>query len=297
MTLEYDVAIIGAGPAGLQAAIHAARKKVKVCVLGKVSNSALVRAEIENYFGVAPAKGKDMLELSAKAAAGFGATLMEEDLLTIEMIGSGFKLKTESLKELTVKALVLAPGISRKKLNVEGEKEFHGLGVSYCATCDCNFFKKKTVAVLGDASMAASAALLLREYASKVYWVAKEFKASSELMEKVRVTDIETVQAWPTRIHGDQVVKGMTLDNGLDLVLDGVFIEMGAKGVADLAMEVNIFPDENGYIAVDRSCATDTPGVYACGDVTGLPWQLAKAVGEGCVAGLSVASYVRKEKE
>jgi len=297
MTLEYDVAIIGAGPAGLQAAIHAARKKVKVCVLGKVSNSALVRAEIENYFGVSPAKGKDMLELSAKAAAGFGATLMGEDLLTIEMMESGFKLKTESLKELTVKALVLAPGISRKKLNVEGEKEFHGLGVSYCATCDCNFFKKKTVAVLGDASMAASAALLLREYASKVYWVAKEFKASSELMEKVRATDIETVQAWPTRIHGDQVVKGMTLDNGLDLVLDGVFIEMGAKGVADLAMEVNIFPDENGYIAVDRSCATDTPGVYACGDVTGLPWQLAKAVGEGCVAGLSVASYVRKEKE
>jgi thioredoxin reductase (NADPH) len=89
----------------------------------------------------------------------------------------------------------------------------------------------------------------------------------------------------------------MTLDDGRELVLDGVFIELGAKGVADLAMEVNIFPDEKGYIAVNRECATDTPGVFACGDVTGLPWQLAKAVGEGCVAGLSAASYVRKEKE
>jgi thioredoxin reductase (NADPH) len=294
--MDFDVGVIGAGPAGLQAALHAARKKVKVCVLGKVQNSALVKAEIENYFGTEPRSGKEMLDTTAKAVAGFGAVLLEEDLLNIEMDGQEFKLKTESLKEIKVKAIVLAPGISRKKLNVEGEKEYHGLGVSYCATCDCNFFKKKTVAVLGDASMAASAALLLREYASKVFWVAKEFKASPELMDKVKAMDIETVQAWPTKIHGDQVVRGMTLDNGRDLTLDGVFIELGAKGVADLAMEVNIFPDEKGYIAVDRHCATDTPGVFACGDVTGQPWQLAKAVGEGCVAGLSAAAYVRMEK-
>jgi len=295
--MDFDVAVIGAGPAGLQAALHAARKKVKVCVLGKMQNSALLKAEIENYFGTEPRSGREMLEITAKAAAGFGAVLLEEDLLNIEMEGESFKLKTESLKEITVKAVILAPGISRKKLNVEGEKEYHGLGVSYCATCDCNFFKKKTVAILGDASMAASAALLLREYASKVYWVAKDFKASAELMDKVKATDIEMVQAWPTKIHGDQVVRGMTLDNGRDLTLDGVFIELGAKGVADLAMEVNIFPDDNGYIAVNRHCATDTPGVFACGDVTGLPWQLAKAVGEGCVAGLSAASFIRKEKE
>ncbi len=140
-----------------------------------------------------------MLDITAKAAAGFGAVLLEEDLLNIEMDGEVFKLKTESLKEIKARAVVLAPGISRKKLNVEGEKEYHGLGVSYCATCDCNFFKKKTVAVLGDASMAASAALLLREYASKVYWVAKEFKASPELMDKVKGTDIEMVQAWLPR--------------------------------------------------------------------------------------------------
>lgn len=294
---DYDVIVIGAGPAGLQAAIHASRKKVKVCVLGKLSGSALERAEIENYFGVRSMKGKEMLEVGARSAREFGAQLLDEDLLTIEMLEEGFKVKTESLKEITSKALILASGISRKKLNVEGEKEYHGLGVSYCATCDCNFFKKKTVAVLGDASMAASAALLLREYAAKVYWVAKDHKASPELMDKVKATDIEMVKAWPTKIHGEQTVKGMLLDDGRDLTLDGVFIELGAKGVADLAMEVNIFPDENGYISVDRSCATGTPGVFACGDVTGLPWQLAKAVGEGCVAGLAAASYIRKEKE
>ncbi len=295
--MDFDVVIIGAGPAGLQAAIHASRKKVKVAVLGKPKSSALERAEIENYFGVRSMKGRDMLDISLEAAKEFGAQLMEEDLLTIEMVEGGFRLKTETLRVIEAKALILASGISRKKLNVEGEKDYLGLGVSYCATCDCNFFKKKKVAVLGEASLAASAALLLREYASKVYWVAREFTASSQLMGRVQATDIEMVQAWPTHIHGDQVVKGMLLDNGRDLVLDGVFIELGAKGVANLAMEVNILPDENGYIAVDRSCATETPGVFACGDVTGLPWQLAKAVGEGCVAGLSAASYVRENKE
>jgi thioredoxin reductase (NADPH) len=295
--MDYDVVIVGAGPAGLQAALHAARKKVKVCVLGKPNNSALVQAEIENYFGIRSMKGRDMIEVSVRAVQEYGAQIMEEDLLSIDMLEGGFKLKTETLRELTAKALVLAPGVSRKKLNVEGEKEYHGLGVSYCATCDCNFFKKKTVAVLGEASMAASAALLLREYASKVYWVAKEFKASPQLMERVEAGDIEKVQAWPTKIYGEQVVKGILLDDGRDIKLDGVFIELGAKGVADLAMEVNIFPDESGHIAVDRSCATETPGVFACGDVTGQPWQLAKAVGEGCVAGLAAASYVRKEKE
>jgi thioredoxin reductase (NADPH) len=295
--MNYDVVIVGAGPAGLQAALHAARKKVKVCVLGKPANSALARAEIENYFGIRSMKGQEMIEVSVKAVQEFGAQMMEEDLLSIEMLEGGFRLKVESLREMTTKALVLAPGVSRKKLNVEGEKEYHGLGVSYCATCDCNFFKKKTVAVLGDASMAASAALLLREYSSKVYWVAKEFRASPQLMERVEATDIERVQAWPRMIYGEQVVKGMLLDDGRDIKLDGVFIELGAKGVADLAMEVNIFPDENGFIAVDRSCATGTPGVFACGDVTGQPWQLAKAVGEGCVAGLTAASYVWKDKE
>lgn len=295
--MEFDVAVIGAGPAGLQAAMHAARKKVKVCVLGKLTESALFKAEIENYFGTRPMSGKEMLDITAKAVQGFGAVMLEEDLLNIEMEGKEFKLRTESLKEIRAKAVVLAPGVSRKKLNVEGEKEYHGLGVSYCATCDCNFFKKKTVAVLGDASMAASAALLLREYASKVYWVSREFRASPELMERIKATDIETIAAWPTKIYGDKVVRGMLLDNGSDLLVDGVFIELGAKGVADLAMELSIFPDENGYITVDRHCATETPGVFACGDVTGQPWQLAKAVGEGCVAGLSAASYVRKEKE
>ena len=295
--MDYDVIIIGTGPAGLQAAIHASRKKVKVCVLGKVENSALQRAEVENYFGVRSTKGREMLQIGLEAAREFGADLLSEDLLTIEMIEEGFKIKTDSLREMTTKALVLAPGISRKKLKVEGETEFHGLGVSYCATCDCNFFKKRTVAVVGDASMAASAALLLREYAAKVYWVAKDYKASPQLMEKIKATDIEMVKAWPSRIHGGEVVKGMLLDDGRDLVLDGVFIELGAKGVADLAMEVNIFPDEKGYITVDRSCATETPGVFACGDVTGLPWQLAKAVGEGCVAGLAAAAYVKKESE
>ena len=128
--MKKRIAVIGAGPAGLQAALHAARKKVKVCVLGKVNNSALMKAEIENYFGTEPKSGREMLEITAKAAAGFGAVLMEEDLLNIEMEGEAFKLKTESLKEITAKAVVLAPLQRRDDEQGDEGAELHG--VPFC---------------------------------------------------------------------------------------------------------------------------------------------------------------------
>jgi thioredoxin reductase (NADPH) len=103
--------------------------------------------------------------------------------------------------------------------------------------------------------------------------------------------------AWPSKISGEKVVKSIALNDGRSIEVDGVFIELGAKGAADLAVEVGIIPDESGAIKVDRDCKTETEGVFACGDITGQPWQMAKAVGEGCVAGLSAAAFVRKEVE
>jgi thioredoxin reductase (NADPH) len=208
-----------------------------------------------------------------------------------------FHLKTERLTELQAKALVLAPGISRVKLNVPGEKELYGAGVSYCSNCDCHFYKKKTVAVVGEGSMAAASALLLRDYASKVYWVHREIKASDTLLEKVRAKDIEMVSGWPSKIVGGEKVSALQLEDGRVFAVDGVFIELGAKGAAEMAMDLGILPDDNGHLAVDKDCRTEAEGVYACGDITGKPWQLARAVGQGCLAGLAAASFVRKEEE
>ncbi|QLH75018.1 MAG: FAD-dependent oxidoreductase [Methanomassiliicoccales archaeon] len=296
--MDYDVLIIGCGASGIQAAVHAARKKVKVGVVGKPYASALVKAHIENYFGIEKTDGTSLINVGLSQARRFGADIVEEEVISLEMVDGAFKVKTDGMKEFSSKALIIASGISRTKLNVEGEKEFYGLGVSYCANCDCHFFKKKKVAVVGNGSNAAVAALLLKEYAEKVYWVSQEITASKELIEKVDSTSIEKVTpAWPSKIVGEKTVSGMHLKDGRYLEVDGVFIELGAKGAADLAVEIGIVADETGSIPVDRDCRTEVEGVFACGDVTGQPWQLAKAVGEGCVAGLSAAAFVRKEKE
>ncbi len=262
--MEFDVAVIGAGPAGLQAALHAARKKVKVCVLGKVQNSALLKAEIENYFGTEPKSGREMLEITAKAAAGFGAVLLEEDLLNIEMDGEVFKLKTESLKEIKAKAVVLATGHLRKKLNVEEESTTVSR-VSYCATATATSSRRPWPFTRETASMAASAALLLREYASKVYWVAKEFKASPELMDKVKGTDIEMVEPGQTKIHEDQVVRGDATGQRTRPGPRWRLHRAGSEGVADLAMGSKHLPGRERVHRVDRHCATDTPGYSPAG--------------------------------
>jgi thioredoxin reductase (NADPH) len=296
--MDYDVAIIGCGPSGLQAAIHASRKKVKVVVLGKHHNSALIKAKVENVFGISTADGRSLLELGIEQAKHFGAEIMAEDVMDLNREGEWFVMSTEKMNAVRSKVIILAPGISRVKLNVEGEKEFHGLGVSYCAACDCHFFKKKTVAVVGDGSMAAAGALLLREYASKVYWVALENKASEELNAKIGASDIEVlIPSWPAKILGTDVVNALELREGRKLEVDGVFIELGARGSADLAMDVGIVPDDKGFIKVDTDCKTEQANVLACGDVTGLPWQMAKAVGQGCVAGITAANIIRKESE
>ncbi|MDD1773043.1 MAG: NAD(P)/FAD-dependent oxidoreductase [Methanomassiliicoccales archaeon] len=295
--METDVAIIGSGPAGIQAAIHASRKKVRVVVIGHSENSALVKAKVENYFSVTSAEGKDMLEAGREQALRFGAQFFDEDVVKLKKDRDGFHIITDHDREVVSKTMILAPGISRTKLGINGEKEYLGKGVSYCAACDCHFFKKKRVVVVGDESVAASASLLLREYASKVYWIARRMKVAQPLLDKVRATDIEIrAPASPIRILGDEMVTGIEFEDGSTLEVDGVFIELGAMGSIELALEIGIIPDPKGFIPVDAECRTEASGVFACGDVTGTPWQLAKAVGQGCIAGTSAARMVRKEE-
>jgi len=296
--MDYDVLIIGCGPAGLQAAIHAARKKAKVAVLGRTEGSGLNRAEVENYFGIGHMGGKELLAIGMEQARRFGAEIFEQDVMKLEKKDDVFVAITDNDMDFMSKALILAPGISRKKLNAPGEKELLGKGVSYCASCDCNFFKGKTVAVVGDESTAASSALLLIDYARVVYWISKNLNVAPQLMAKVKSTKVEIISpASVARITGDEVVKGLELNGGRKLAVDGVFIELGAKGSADLALDLNVIPDPTGTIEVNSDMETGVRGLFACGDVTGQPWQLARAVGQGCIAGTNAAKFVRKEME
>jgi thioredoxin reductase (NADPH) len=294
--MEADITIIGLGPAGLQAAIHAARKKVKVVAVGKSESSSLNRAEVENYLGIDSMEGSEILKKGRDQATRFGAELLEEEVVKITKEGDAFAVVTDHEREIRSRAVVLAVGISRAKLNVPGEKEFLGKGVSYCASCDAGFFKGRPVAIIGEESEAAESAALMAEYASKVYWVHRQLKASEQMIGKARKAKVEMVQAKPVRIVGQQTVTGLELEGEKKLDVNGVFIALGAKGSIELALELGVMPDPSGKIPVDENCRTEMEMVYACGDVTGTPWQLARAVGQGCVAGDNAAKAVRAEK-
>ena len=295
--IQTDVLIIGAGPAGIQAAIHAARKKVSVLLVGKPSNSAMQGTHIENYFGLPGVNdGSDLLSTGLEQARSFGCRVIEENIISSSRDGGIFRLTTENDETIEARSIIIATGISRKRLGVKGEKELFGKGVSYCASCDCNFYKGKTVAIVGDETEAAVSAELMTRYASKVYWVVGDVTASENVVRKAKDAGVETVSGKVESIDGDGRVSGITV-SGKTLQVDGVFIELGAKSAADLAMDMDVMPEMDDSIKVRDDCSTEVPGVFACGDITGRPWQVAKAVGQGAVAGMSAADYVKGAKD
>lgn len=296
-----DVVIVGAGPAGLQAAVHAVRKKASVVVLGKPGQSSIWRAHVENYLCVdGVVEGKELLAVALKQVKRFGAELIEEDVLHIaEAEGGGFRVRIESGRELLARTLVLATGTSRKKLKVKGEKELTGRGVSYCVDCDANFYRGAKVAVVGNESAAVDGALTLTKYAAEVHLVAKALEISPVLREKLGQSPVRLHEgAWVSEIEGENAVTGLLLDQGERLAVDGVFIELGAKGAMGLAAILGVMLDSEtfSYIETNKQQETNIPGIYAAGDIAGPPWQMAKAVGDGCVAGWEAANYANRQK-
>lgn len=302
MTTEfYDVVIIGAGPAGIQAAIHAARKKTDVLVLGRAENSALYWAHVENYACIEGIQeGKDLLAAGHGQVKKFGARTAAEDVLKITRAENSFHLELESGNTVAAATLIFAMGVSKKKLSVPGEKELAGRGVSYCVDCDANFYRGATVAVVGDRSAAVDGALTLLGYADKVYLVAKELHVSQELRDRLENSQVEVLpKNWVKTIEGENAVTGIILENDEKIAVDGIFIELGSKGALELATQIDVELDTEHfkYINTSRKMETNIPGVYAAGDIVGPPYQMAKAVGEGCVAGMEAAAFARKLKK
>lgn len=296
----YDVIIIGAGPAGLQAAINAVRKKATVLVLGRPERSSLFKAHIENYLCVEGVnQGADLLALGVTQIKNFGAEYSPEDVLQVEHESETFTVKVESGKSLKSRSLVFATGTSRKKLKVKGEKELAGKGVSYCVDCDANFYRNAKVVVVGNESAAVDGALTLLGYASEVHLVTRELTVSAELQKKLSESGVTIHQdTWVAEIKGENQVEAVLLENGTRLDVEGIFIELGAKGALELATAIGVQLDSETFthIDCDKKQQTNMPGVYAAGDIAGHPYQMAKAVGEGCVAGWEAANYALKKK-
>jgi thioredoxin reductase (NADPH) len=293
---NYDVVILGSGPAGLQAAVHAARKKVDVLLLGKETKSSLFHAHIENFCCLFNVEGEDLLNVGRQQAINFGAVLLEEDVLQVVPAGTGFKIVTESRQALQTKSLIIATGATRNKLGVAGEKDLLGRGVSYCVECDANFYKDEDVAVVGGASAAVSGALTLLNYAASVHLICDELDVTDALKKQLQDSAVVVHEGRQVQqIVGESKVEGVVFKDGVNLPVSGVFIELGAKGLMELATHLGVqLDDEMKYIQTNKKMETNVPGVFAAGDICGPPWQMAKAAGEGCVAGLGAADYAKK---
>ena len=296
----YDVVIIGAGPAGLQAAINAVRKKATVLVLGRPERSSLYRAHVENYLCVDGVReGAELLAVGIDQVKGFGAEYSSEDVLHIDHASDTFAVRVESGRTIKTRSLIFATGTSRKKLKVKGEKELSGKGVSYCVDCDANFYRNAKVVVVGNESAAVDGALTLLGYASEVNLVAKELAVTNELHNKLSESGVTVHRdTWVQEIQGENAVAAVLLENGTSLDVEGIFIELGAKGALELAttIGVQLDPEDFKHIDCDKKQRTNIKGVYAAGDIAGRPYQMAKAVGEGCVAGWEAANYALKMK-
>lgn len=277
-----DIAIIGGGPAGLSAAITGVMRNKKVKIFGNPQNTSFIyKAErVDNYIGLPGITGKGMMEQFTNHAKELGVSIQEGKVLEIFPMGKSYMLNVEN-EFIEAKTVILANGITKNAV-LEGESEFLGRGVSYCATCDGPLYKGKTVAVIGDSPHAEEDANYLSEICEKVHYVPlyKEIKHLND--------NIEVLRSRPKEIIGEKTVSQLKLSKE-DIDVSGVFIIKESIPTSKLLSSLET---EGAAIKVNRFMETNLPGVYAAGDCTGKPFQVAKAVGEGNTAVLQAISYL-----
>lgn len=300
MKNNFDIIIVGGGPAGLTAAIYCARRSLKTLVIAKsIGGQATYAPEIENYPGINTISGGELASKLYSQATKFGAQFKSQEIESLTK-SKLFKLKT-NLDNYTARAVILAFGKTPRDLNVPGEKEFKGKGVSYCATCDALFFKNKIVAVVGGGNSAIESTILLSKTSKMVYLIHRrsEFTAEKVLLDEIeRNPKIKLiVDSVVTKIEGNQVVTSVGVSNlknskASDLKLDGVFVEIGFVVNADFVKKL-VKLDAKNQIEIDHLNGTKTDGLFAAGDVTTIRYkQIVIAAGEGAKAALSAYDYL-----
>ncbi len=309
----YDVIIVGAGSAGLPAAMYAARYTLKTLVLGELVGGTLTEAfQVDNYPGMIGQTGTEIMMKFKEHAEKLGAEVKPGKVTEIQKVDDDndlrsekFTVTTEAGESYEAKAIILAIGNKKHHLNVPGEDELAGKGVSYCATCDAAFFKDKTVVVAGGGDSAVTAAILLADHAKQVYIVNREAELRAEpiwlesLKQKTNVAIIANNEI--TKINGEQKVASVELksehqgQNQLDC--EGVFVEVGSSPDDILAKQLGLETDESGFIKVNNLMATNVPGALAAGDNTVGFYELRQtitAAASGVIAATTVNDYLKK---
>ncbi|MEM4263339.1 MAG: NAD(P)/FAD-dependent oxidoreductase [Candidatus Woesearchaeota archaeon] len=295
---QYDVIIIGTGPAGLSAAIYTARAELKTLVLGKTENAQLWKAHtIENYFGIESMHGHDMLELGVKQAEKFGAEIIEEEAVSIKPKDKKFTVKTADDKEYEAKAIILATGMPLVLSGIKNEEKFTGKGVHYCVVCDGFFYKGKKLAVIGHSNFAAEEALELLTYTKNITIISngREFDLSPEMKKEIEKNKIKLIKDQIASFEGSKAMEKLVTTEGKELKFDGVFMGIGTASAASFAKTFGIETKGNS-IVIDREGKTNVPGIYAAGTCTGAVSQVSVSVGEGCTAAMSVIKQLKDKK-
>ncbi len=299
----FDIIILGGGPAGLSAAIYAARSAAKTAIIdismlgGQPSNYL----ELENYPGFAKIGGYDLMEKFEEHADMFGIQKFPMEEIQSVDLTSDIKTVTTLNGEFKAKSIIIATGAQSKKLGVEGEKEFVGRGVSYCAVCDGAFYKDKVVAVVGGGNAAVEEACYLTKFASKVYLIHRRDELRADKIVQERAFKNEKLEfiydTIVNKINGENLVKSATIENVKtheikDLAIDGIFPYIGFEPNADL-FTGQIKQDKNGFIIVDEAMQTSVKGVYAIGDVRVTPLrQVITAAADGAIAAVYAGRYI-----
>lgn len=294
---DFDVVILGGGPAGLTAAIYTERSGLKSIVLesANVGGQVAITPVVENYPGFARIEGNALVDLMARQASEYTTILQGVGVQDIKQDKDGFRIQS-TRGEFRARAVVLATGATHRTLNVPGERELAGRGVSYCATCDGYIFKDgKDVIVVGGGNSALTDALYLDSIGAHVSVVHRRdsFRAEERLKQSLEDRGIPVyLQSRLTRISGEKTVNSVTVEDintakTRHVKADGVFIAIGYKPNSELAGTLGLKVDKEGYITVDGAQRTSMPLVYAAGDVAGGVKQIAVATGQGSVAAIS----------
>lgn len=281
----YDVIIIGAGPAGISASLYVKRANKNVLVLYHGESQLEKAHKIDNFYGFPGGiSGKELYENGIAQAKKIGVEVLEKEVLDIQMNADRtYTVKTKD-EQYTARSIIIATGNKKIRPNIKGVKEFEGKGISYCAICDGFFYRKKSVAIIGNGDYALSEAKDLENIVSDITILTNGLEAPK--------TDLRVVTEKIAEIKGEIKVGSVVFENGEEMPVDGVFIAQGVAGGADFAKKLGVMADGD-RLKVNEKMETNLPGFFACGDLTGNLLQVSKAVHDGAEAGLGAIEYLK----
>ncbi|GMR19237.1 MAG: thioredoxin-disulfide reductase [Patescibacteria group bacterium] len=309
----YDCIVLGAGAAGMASSIYLSRYKLEHLIFGEIPGGQVADATVvENYPGFTSVPGPDLVQAFQEHVESYGMKVRTERIGEISKEGLVFTVKSDRGETSRARSIILALGARHRPLNVPGEDQFLGKGVSYCATCDAPLFKGKDVAVVGGGDSAITAAIHLASFARKVYIIHRrgDYRAQPYEVEKLRSLPnvVEVPNNTVKQIQGKSLVEKITLSTPVGspssavgyLPVQGVFIEIGLVPASSLANALEVKLDEHGYIKVDPTMETNTSGVFAAGDLAlvsgALPLrQIVTSAADGARSAAAVYKYLRKQ--